>query len=62
MLRLRGKRNGVTFKERTNRKQQVSVTAMWKVIRSRERLEKKEIFDLNAIGMTFMQESQSVLE
>ena len=60
MLHLRGKRNGVTFKERTNRKQQV--TAMWKVIRSRERLEKKEIFDLNAIGMTFMQESQSVLE
>ena len=62
MLRQRGKRHGVTFKARTNRKQQVSVTAMWKVIRNRERLEKKEIFDLNAIGMIFMQQSQSALE
>ena len=62
MLRQRGNRHGVTIKARTNRKQQVSVTAMWKVIRNRERLEKKEIFDLNAIGMIFMQQSQSALE
>ena len=41
MLILRGNRNGVTVKERTNRIQQISLAAVWKMIWSRERLEKR---------------------